>query len=92
MVVNKLVLLRFSYWTGIILDGFATILLLSPKVAAAVFGLANINFGQEYLYASRLGAALMLGWTFLLYWADKKPIERKGVLLLFHPFATANFS
>ena len=24
----------------------------------------------------------MLGWTFLLIWADKKPVERRGVLLL----------
>ena len=24
----------------------------------------------------------MLGWTFLLIWADRKPLERKGVLLL----------
>ena len=24
----------------------------------------------------------MLGWAFLLVWADRKPVERKGVLLL----------
>ena len=24
----------------------------------------------------------MLGWTYLLVWADRKPLERKGVLLL----------
>jgi len=24
----------------------------------------------------------MLGWTFLLIWAERKPVERKGVLLL----------
>lgn len=24
----------------------------------------------------------MLGWTALLLWADRKPVERKGVLLL----------
>lgn len=29
-----------------------------------------------------LAASLMLGWTFLLIWADQKPFERKGVLLL----------
>jgi hypothetical protein len=36
----------------------------------------------EYRYALGLGASLMLGWTFLLVWADRKPLERKGVLLL----------
>jgi len=25
---------------------------------------------------------LMLGWTALLLWADRKPLERKGVLLI----------
>jgi predicted CoA-binding protein len=28
----------------------------------------------------RLGASLMLGWTVLLLWADRKPLERRGVL------------
>ena len=27
-------------------------------------------------------ASLMFGWTLLLIWADRKPAERKGVLLL----------
>jgi hypothetical protein len=31
---------------------------------------------------SGYGASLMWGWTFLLYWASKKPVERRGVLLL----------
>jgi hypothetical protein len=29
-----------------------------------------------------MGASLMLGWTALLLWADRKPLERKGVLLI----------
>ena len=29
-----------------------------------------------------MGASLMLGWTALLLWADRKPLARKGVLLL----------
>jgi hypothetical protein len=29
-----------------------------------------------------MGASLMLGWTALLLWADRSPMERKGVLLL----------
>jgi len=29
-----------------------------------------------------IGAALMAGWTCLLIWADRKPVERRGVLLL----------
>ena len=28
------------------------------------------------------GAALMLGWTILLIWADRKPMERKEILVI----------
>ena len=69
---NKIIWLRISYWVGAIADGFATHRMLFPKVA----------YGVEYRYALGLGASLMLGWTFLLVWADRKPLERKGVVLL----------
>ena len=69
---NKIIWLRISYWVGAIADGIATFRMLFPKIA----------YGVEYRYALGLGASLMLGWTFLLVWADRKPLERKGVLLL----------
>ena len=69
---SKIILLRISYWVGALADGLATFRMLNPKLA----------IGFEYRYALGLGAALMLGWTFLLIWADRKPLERKGVLLL----------
>ena len=69
---NKIIWLRISYWVGAIADGLATLRMLFPK----------IPYGVEYRYALGLGASLMLGWTFLLVWADRKPLERKGVLLL----------
>lgn len=69
---NKIIWLRISYWVGAIADGVATLRMLFPKIA----------YGAEYRYALGLGASLMLGWTFLLVWADRKPLERKGVLLL----------
>jgi hypothetical protein len=69
---NKIIWLRISYRVGAIADGIATLRMLFPKIA----------YGVEYRYALGLGASLMLGWTFLLVWADRKPLERKGVLLL----------
>jgi len=69
---KRILLLRISYWVGIFADGFATLLMLFPK----------IDSGSEYRYALGLGASLMFGWTLLLIWADRKPMERKGVLLL----------
>lgn len=34
----------------------------------------------EYEIAMQFGAALMLAWTVLLIWADRKPVERRGIL------------
>jgi hypothetical protein len=36
----------------------------------------------EFTYPMGLGASLMFGWTALLLWANMKPMERKGVLIL----------
>ena len=71
-MVKRVLLLRISYWVGIIADGFATLRMVFPR----------IDSGSEYRYALGLGASLMFGWTLLLIWADRKPMERKGVLLL----------
>ena len=69
---RRVLLLRISYWVGIIADGLATLRMLFPKIGSV----------PEYRYALGLGASLMFGWTLLLIWADRKPTERKGVLLL----------
>jgi len=69
---NKIIWLRVSYWVGAIADGLVTLRMLFPKIAN----------GMEHRYALGVGASLMLGWTILLIWADKRPLERKGVILL----------
>ncbi|MFC1496069.1 hypothetical protein ACFL52_01490 [Candidatus Margulisiibacteriota bacterium] len=56
--------------------------MLIPKVGGFLFGIENFNPGSSYRYAMGIGASLMLGWTVLLIWADRKPLERKGILLL----------
>ena len=79
---SKIRWLRISYWVGAVLDALYVIPMLSPKVGGALYKIENFNPGVEYKYAMAVGAALMLGWTFLLVWADRKPVERRGVLLL----------
>lgn len=74
--------LRISYWAGAILDAAAAASMLSPDLFATINGLPNFHPGIEYRYAMGMGACLMLGWTVLLLWADQKPLERKGVLLI----------
>ena len=73
MSINHIIKwLRISYWAGAIADFIMVILFLIPERMGEV----------EYRYSMGLAAALMMGWTFLLIWADRKPVERKGILLL----------
>jgi hypothetical protein len=75
-------LLRVSYWVGAIFDALVIIPMLLPQVASVAFGIPNFNPGNDYKYAMGIAASLMLGWVCLLLWVDRKPVERKGVLLL----------
>ena len=64
--------LRTSYWAGAVADGVIGILILIPS-----------RMGEtEFRYPMGLAAALMFGWTALLVWADRKPTERKAILLI----------
>ena len=64
--------LRASYIAGAVADGLVGVLMLLPG-----------RMGEaEFRYPMGLGASLMFGWTALLLWANQRPMERKGVLVL----------
>jgi hypothetical protein len=84
-VNNSRLLLRVAYWAGAILDAAMLPPMLVPSIGAKMFGIADFHPGPEYRYAMFVGASLMTGWTVLLLWADRKPLERRGVLLLTMP-------
>jgi len=79
---NKVLFLRISYWAGAILDAIAFLIMLFPSLFTLNNGLTNFHPSIEYRYAMGMGAPLMLAWTVLLLWADRKPIERKSILLI----------
>jgi len=79
---RRIIFLKACFYLGVAADLVATIPLIFPDVAAAMFGLKGIPFTNDYLYVSRIGASLMLGWTFLLLWGSFQPIERRTILLL----------
>ncbi len=81
-VKQRVLLLRVCYWFGAVFDGLMIVPMLMPSVAASMFGLEAFDPGVDYRYAQMIGASLMLGWTTLLIWADRKPVERRAVLLL----------
>lgn len=81
-MTRGVLLLRGCYWCGAIFDAAVVIPMLFPSVAARLFGIDGFRPSVEYRYAMFIGASLMLGWTALLVWAGKRPIERRAVLML----------
>jgi hypothetical protein len=79
---HKILLLRISFWIGAIIDALAAIQLLIPSFWASSYGLTIDATNGALNLALVTAATLMLGWTGLLIWADRKPLERKGILPL----------
>jgi hypothetical protein len=83
---KEVILLRLCYWLGAILDAHAAInltLLRFRELPAGILAQQSSHaFGLKPLWSTGDARALMWGWTALLIWADRKPVERRGVLLL----------
>jgi hypothetical protein len=77
---GKVLPLRVSFWAGAILDAMALATMVFPSLFAWNNRLPDFHPGVDYSYAMHMGAPLMLGWTVLLLWADRKPLERRNIL------------
>jgi hypothetical protein len=71
-----------SYWTGAIVDGIVFCKLFAQAYIGNECVLSNYVPEPPYRFAMAVAAALMLGWTLLLIWADRDPVARRGVLML----------
>ena len=72
--------LKRAFLLGAFIDGLAAVAMLWPALVEPVWGLRGL--GAEFRFAMGYGASLMLGWTGLLFWAARRPLERRGVALL----------
>ncbi|MFZ5909540.1 MAG: hypothetical protein ACOYYU_05950 [Chloroflexota bacterium] len=72
--------LRVSYWVGAIVDFAAGLMMVIPALFAFMNQPVDFHPTADYRYAMGMGAPLMFGWTALLLWADRQPLERKGIL------------
>jgi hypothetical protein len=79
---NVIFWLRLAYWAGAVLDLLAGLTMLFPALFIINNQLSSFYPTPAYRYAMGMGAPLMLAWSILLLWADRKPMERKGVLLV----------
>ncbi|HEX2994006.1 MAG TPA: hypothetical protein VHP14_04250 [Anaerolineales bacterium] len=84
MMKNTILFLRIAYWWGVLADVVSAVLMLFPNLFLRVMNF-NITPGRDFAFGLSYGAPLMIGWTILLFWADRKPVERKDILLLTLP-------
>ena len=68
---NQILLLRFSYWSAAIADFGVAVLVLMPQR----MGLTEI------VYPMGLTSAIAFSWSILLLMADRKPLERRWILI-----------
>jgi peptidoglycan/LPS O-acetylase OafA/YrhL len=73
-------LLRRAFLLGAITDALALIPMLVPAMARLMWGFDDPS--GAYRFAMGYGASLMLGWTALLLWAHRRPLERRFVAAL----------
>ncbi len=75
------VMLRVGYWIGIVLDALAFAQMAFPELGRRSLQ-SSMSIDADFIFAVNLGAGLMLAWTLLLFWADRKPMERRGIIPL----------
>jgi hypothetical protein len=77
---KRILFVRISFITGAILDAIFVLPLTFPKLAGILLGVDNFIPDAITIYMMHAGAALMAGWTGILFWAAIKPIERRGII------------
>ena len=85
---NRVLWLRITFWWGIIADTFEVIRMIIPQLFLATTG-SPLMPDTGLRFGLLCGAPVMLGWMLVLFWADRKPLERRGVLLCLIPVVLA---
>jgi hypothetical protein len=75
-------LIKVAYWLGIAADALWAVALLFPPVFAVLTGNPDFDPDLQVRLIMGIGGSLMTGWTLLLLWAVRQPIERRVVILL----------
>jgi hypothetical protein len=79
--MDKKLFIKGVYWYGTFLDGLMGVLMVISIYTKTVI-IPYSSTSNEYQFAMGWAAALMFGWTALLFWGSFKPIKRKSILLM----------
>ncbi len=80
MHARQVRLLKTAFLIGAATDALALIPMLFPPGARLLWGFDDPS--GPYRFAMGYGASLMAGWTLLLLWAHRRPVERRFVAAL----------
>ena len=79
---KRMFLIKIAYWLGIGADALWAVGLLFPQIFGLLTGNPDFNPDLQTRLILGIGGSLMAGWTFLLLWAVRQPVERRVVILL----------
>ena len=79
---TKILTMQTDYWSGVVADALWTAALVSPSLFGLLTGRPDLDPDLPFRLTMGIAASLMAGWTLLLVWASRSPVERRGVLLL----------
>ncbi len=79
---KKMFLVKIAYWLGIGADALWAVGLLFLPVYRVLAGVPDFVPDFQTRQIMLIAGTLMTGWTFLLLWAIRNPIERRFVILL----------
>jgi hypothetical protein len=72
---------RIDYWTGAIADLIVRIVVFFPAPTEWLLQLDEPMQGAGLMYSKYFGTTAV-AWAFPLLWADRRPLESKGMVLL----------
>lgn len=79
---KTLFLIKLPYWLGIIADAVWAVGLLCPPVYRILTGNPGFFPDLQVRLTMGIGGVLMTGWTLLLVWGVRAPVERRFIILL----------
>lgn len=79
---RRQILIKAGYWMGIVADAIWALALVYPRLFGLLTGRPGFEPDSEQRLVMGIAASLMTGWTLLLLWAVRAPIERRAVILI----------
>ena len=84
---TRIKILRAGFWIGGILDGIyainmALVWLIDSYTGFDPIKMMRFTEGLQSRYAWGFACVMVTGWTILMFWADRKPLERRDVILI----------